>query len=528
MTARSWLGCLSVACLMACSEYGARPKSPAAGGNPWVEVTSEHFKVISDLPTSDADAMSAELEQSFAALEQVIFAHPRAPIEPTTVVLFQDESDFHAFAPDLAAGVFYSGLPNDLESSRYILLHGELSAERRVDLEHELTHDFVERNFGAAPPWLNEGLAEYYSTVAVESGQVFVGRALPHLTFTNDDTSYSAKDAEGSWVTALSLHDVAPPSALLKLDYAAWNRATHVRDPEDEDRRIGVGLYVGAWAFVHMLHDGPDAYTQRYRRFLNAAQTVRVGDAFRATFADISSAELDLDFKRYLLSRQVVVSASAYRNTASTRATGRRALTDAEVHLLWARLSPWQGESLALARADLDQAVAGSPGLPDAHYFRGLFALKIADLAEANQELTTATRLSPDDPRFLLALVALRFEEAKRDPLHEHRAALVEAVEHLAARASSATELRIVAEFFRRQKQLQQAREFAERAVARAPLDALALDTYAAILDDLGEVDGAIEAQRKAIAFFNEGLDSPVLLEHLHNYEAHRRVISAP
>jgi tetratricopeptide (TPR) repeat protein len=124
--------------------------------------------------------------------------------------------------------------------------------------------------------------------------------------------------------------------------------------------------------------------------------------------------------------------------------------------------------------------------------------------------------------------VALRFEEAKRDPLHEHRAALVEAVEHLAARASSATELRIVAEFFRRQKQLQQAREFAERAVARAPLDALALDTYAAILDDLGEVDGAIEAQRKAIAFVNEGLDSPVLLEHLHNYEAHRRVISAP
>jgi tetratricopeptide (TPR) repeat protein len=493
-----------------------------------VEVTSEHFKVISDLATSDADEMSAELEQSFSALEQVIFAHPRAPLEPTTVVLFQDESDFHAFAPGLAAGVFYSGLPNDLESSRYILLHGELSAERRVDLLHELTHDFVERNFGAAPPWLNEGLAEYYSTVAVESGQVFVGRALPHLTFTSDDSSYTGKDAEGSWITALSLHDVAPPSALLKLDYSAWNRATHVRDPEDEDRRRGAGLYVGAWAFVHMLHDGPDAYTQRYRRFLSASQTIRVDDAFRATFSDIPSAQLDLDFKRYLLSRQVVVSASAYRNMASTQAVGHRALSDAEVHLLWARLSPWQGESQALARADLDQAVAGAPALADAHYFRGLFALKTEALSDADRELETAARLSPNDPRFLLALVALRFEQAKRDPLRKHGAALVEAVEHLASCASSATELRIVAEFFRRQKQLQQAREFAERAVARAPLDALALDTYAAILDDLGQVDDAIEAQRKAIAFFNEGLDSPVLLEHLHSYEAHRSAISAP
>ena len=41
-------------------------------------------------------------------------------------------------------------------------------------LRHELVHDVYARNFGAAPPWLNEGVAQYFSTVELIDGQIHI------------------------------------------------------------------------------------------------------------------------------------------------------------------------------------------------------------------------------------------------------------------------------------------------------------------------------------------------------------------
>src|SRR5687767_5341709 len=87
--------CVACALLLGCAQYGARPACPAKGGSPWVEVSSAHFRVVSDLPLGDTESVARELEQRFDALNQAIFVHTRAPAEPITVVLFEKASDFH-------------------------------------------------------------------------------------------------------------------------------------------------------------------------------------------------------------------------------------------------------------------------------------------------------------------------------------------------------------------------------------------------------------------------------------------------
>ena len=99
----------------ACAEFGAHPKCPAKGGSPWAQIDSPHFTVVSDLPRDQAESMARDLEEGLDALTQIAFEHAKIPVEHTTIVDFQDDSDFHAFLPKLVDGAFYRSLPNDPE-----------------------------------------------------------------------------------------------------------------------------------------------------------------------------------------------------------------------------------------------------------------------------------------------------------------------------------------------------------------------------------------------------------------------------
>ena len=160
-----------------CAAYGSHPNSPAQGGSKWVEVSSPRFRVVSDLPPEEAEGVARELEQGVEAIEQVAFEHARSRLEPTTVIVFQSASDFHAFMPDRVDGRFYRRLPGDLEPSSVLVLYGSLDESSRITCLHELTHDLFDLNFGPAPPWLGEGWAQYFSTIELETDRIRVGAA---------------------------------------------------------------------------------------------------------------------------------------------------------------------------------------------------------------------------------------------------------------------------------------------------------------------------------------------------------------
>jgi Flp pilus assembly protein TadD len=506
-----------VAC--GCAEYGARPASPAQGGRAWVEASSPRFRVVSDLPAAEAEAIARELEQGLEAIDLVAFEHARTRLEPTTVVVFNSASDFHAFMPNAVEGRFYRSLPGDLEPSSIVVIYGALDESSRITCLHELTHDLFDRNFGPAPPWLSEGWAQYFSTIQIEPDRIKVGAALPHLTFTQDDLPIMARAEDGSHVLAMPVKQVAPPSELLGMDRRTFYASAFSQQAGDEERRRGRSLYLGAWALVHLLHDGPDPYPQRFKRFLEAARNSALPAAWQSAFAGLSAADFDHDFRVYLAKREMATFEYKRPTAAATVSVAKRALSDAEVRVYWARLSSG-GASEAAALLDLDAAVAGSPASAEPRYFRGSYWLHRRQLPAAERDLVEAARLAPSDPRYLFGVLMLRIEQSKAEERVHLGDPIMQAAEPLALVARSATQLRVLALLYDHLGQFDRALELVQRAVAVAPIDSLCLDAEAQILTHLGRLHEALGVQRAAVAFLPENAAAPEIVKHLSLLEA--------
>ncbi len=521
----SWLGGALLLALTCCGAYGARPESPAQGGRPWLEASSAHFRVLADLPADDARALAQELEENLTALEQVAVVDARMPVEQTTVIVFEHESDFHAFEPSLVEGRFKRSLPLDLEPGRYLLLHGALARRSRIACMHELTHDLFERNFGPAPPWLNEGWAQYYSTIEVEPDRVRIGRALPQVTFTDSAEPFTGLAADKTPVLAMPISLVPPPSELLRVTRSDFYEAA-LRDNPDEAARIReTGLYLGSWALVHMLHDGPEPYPTRYKTFLNEVQRDRVEPAWRRAFAGISDANFDRDFRSYLGKGELAMFEYGRSKGDSSPAITERTLSDAEVRVLWARLTPPTGANANAAQRDLDAAVREAPTSADARYFRGLFRLKQHRSAEAELDLTSAHELAPKDPRYLYGLLWLRTSRTPEAERLTPGAPIMQLALALAPVAHTAAQFHAVAIVLLAAGSPSEALPFAERAVKLAPIDAQVLDGKAQVLDALGRAAEAADTERAALAFLPDGENQPIVSEHLALYEARARKV---
>ena len=103
---------------------------------------------------------------------------------------------------------------------------------------HEYVHFALDHSAVALPLWLEEGLAEYYSTLRVERDLLVAGEPIPeHL----------------AW---LQKNGVPPLAGLLS------------SGPEGV---TGPALYATSWALVHMLRSAP-RYKERYGAFWNRLQ----------------------------------------------------------------------------------------------------------------------------------------------------------------------------------------------------------------------------------------------------------------
>src|SRR5579859_7304330 len=88
---------------------GCRPTpfaTPAHGGSEWVEVTSAHFELKTELGRSAAVELSNELETTFEALARLAFETDRIPSSRIRVVHFRQVEEYRAVAPKLSSGVF--------------------------------------------------------------------------------------------------------------------------------------------------------------------------------------------------------------------------------------------------------------------------------------------------------------------------------------------------------------------------------------------------------------------------------------
>jgi tetratricopeptide (TPR) repeat protein len=166
----------------------------AAAKDTWTSVRSQNFFLVGNASEKEIRQVATRLEQ-FREVFTKLFdkVNFNTPV-PTTVIVFKNDGAYKPFKP-VADGktVEVSGYFMPGDDVNYITL----TPERAGGVEnpygtiyHEYTHLLVNNSTGAGevPAWFNEGLAEYYSTFAIEDDRkVYLGRLVDyHLRLLRD------------------------------------------------------------------------------------------------------------------------------------------------------------------------------------------------------------------------------------------------------------------------------------------------------------------------------------------------------
>jgi hypothetical protein len=236
--------------------------APAAAAEKWLLLEAPEFRIFSQLNERQTRAWGVRFGRFIGALGENIRADPRN-LPPLTLVLFAQPEGFRPYLP-----LRPDGKPSEL--SGYFSRRADFGAmiglaaltdpgrTERVIL-HEGVHWYLSAMPYPRPAWLEEGLAEVFSTYEITRSEQRWGEIIPrHLRVLAEN----------------------PPLPMARLLAVAKGDALH-----DEAERLGV-FYARSWAFVHYLlfgvHDGSRDLLSDY--FLALQSGVRDEEAFQRIF----------------------------------------------------------------------------------------------------------------------------------------------------------------------------------------------------------------------------------------------------
>lgn len=471
----------------------------AEGDQSWIELTTPHFRLYTDLTEGDARRVIGEFEATYAAFAQVAFAVNNLPPFATELVVFRSPREFEPFAPFKQAVGYFTSDRHDLGPRPTAVMSSALDRQSVELFQHELGHRFVYRFLLHPPNWLTEGLAELFSTLRLERGQVIIGEQPAKFRFYNSA-------AQATWINGLILSRLPSVEELLQ--------ATHEHF-SDKDR--GIYYYAGSWVLMHLLFNGPQGYRPKFIDYFAAlAASKSHEEAWRSTLGPLGKEKLEKEYRRYVQRDFTNLLKERYTPPPPPLPT-MRPLSQAEVHLLFATLRPWspnKKEALAAVRADLEYALARAPDSPEAHFWVSRFQgsqKNAGDLGDSEVHLRRAIELKPREQRYWEALAQLQQDQLiaarqKGADTSALAAAFEESMGRLKSIASSPSTLEFVAEHLGRRGLLPQALAFAQRAIERDSACWQCLDTLAEILAQKGDLAGAVAAEQQAIALTPETL----------------------
>lgn len=393
---------LAVVCgLVALSCIGGGPKSPVQSGEPWSELKSKHFRVVTDLGELEAGRVIAGFEETYNLLGEVVFGVAQVPSFTTDAVIFQHHEDLAEFLGDAFGGVYLRALPNDTEAAPTVLASGSLSPFARLLFAHELTHRFNHVALGPTPTWLNEGLADYYSTIRAERGAPVVGEIDPRYMCTPDGLG----DMACYQYERLAGNRLPSASEIVTLDRQGFYGTEALENGSTgwEQKRKRAANYGVAWLLVHLLMKSEQPYAREFRRVLAGPPATTKGAALARVVADVSEPRLDADLRLYLAKSMPWRQHHAPPPELPPDLS-RRSLSDSEVFVWWARLDDFTGKFAERARGRLNQV-----GTHDASasFWLGRYQQLHKDSDQAARHYQHALALEPNNPEYLYGLLGL-------------------------------------------------------------------------------------------------------------------------
>jgi hypothetical protein len=141
----------------------------------WIKLSTSHFEMFTPNGEKRAKEALQQFEQVRTFFRQATSKPGESSASETRVriVAFRGEKDYKPYRLSEGAAAFY--LKN--ESHDYIVM-GDVEEEHFMAAAHEYTHLVVEHAGFKFPVWLNEGLADVYSTLEARGDKTMVGRPI--------------------------------------------------------------------------------------------------------------------------------------------------------------------------------------------------------------------------------------------------------------------------------------------------------------------------------------------------------------
>lgn len=153
-----------------------------AADRPWTLIRGEHASILGQSPAKRLREVARQIERFRAVVGGLIPNAQRPLAVPTVVYVFDTVKELRPFLP-LADGkpASLGGFFHHDGEVNYIALELEGFEENARIVFHEYTHLLLRNAAPSIPVWLNEGLAEYYSTYALadDGKRADIGRPIP-------------------------------------------------------------------------------------------------------------------------------------------------------------------------------------------------------------------------------------------------------------------------------------------------------------------------------------------------------------
>ncbi len=495
---------------------------PSIGSQPWWLVRSEHFTVRSDVGQTEAREIAIDLERTYRILFDLGFPMEKDPGLFTEVVVFRSREDYKRIASAGSDGYYSRDFARWGTFGPTFLTHGGISDASRTIFVHELTHRFVHHTFPQAPVWLNEGLAEYFQTIAVDGGKAILGRS--RRVFKRGDSWESGH--YGIPADVLPSFDV-----MLSMDRPTFYAARGVPDGPDDDaakkeaaRRQGAN-YASAWTMVHVLKNGSPENAARMEKWLaKMAAGEPARGSFDAAFGDVSLDELEAA-RKALIERHITGEISLLRTDYDAKGAAPRedrAMRPAEVSELWGWAYAETGKGgTREVRRHATAALEAEPSSPTAHLLMAVVNLAEDAPNRADDEIQAAAREAPDSEPAAHAFFMFQANPPPGVARTPARRALAEAtLAKWLPRAKLATTLNSFAWYMALDGRAEEAVPVARRAVQLDPSCAECFDTVAVALFRAGQYKAAIEVEELAAGLAGEGGWTGELTERVELYRA--------
>ena len=216
---------------------------PMLAAPKWVRIESPHFELFTNAGERSGRRTILYFEQArdfFLKTGNV----GKVPSSLTRIILFRSPKEFEPYRPYKATSAFYRSSPK-----QDLIVMGSPGRQTRYTAVHEYVHLLVKHSGAELPVWLNEGLAEIFSTLDPQGKQVVFGKAARAL-------------GDREWL---------PFKELISVDY---------NSPHFDERDRSKVFYAQSWALTHMLCLS-NQYRERFSDFLKGVDGDTGEEAFR-------------------------------------------------------------------------------------------------------------------------------------------------------------------------------------------------------------------------------------------------------